>query len=887
MHQIGERESGITPSVVRLRDYRPPEFVIPSVSLRFDLGESVTTVESRLSIKRNESTATTLVLQGEELKLISIDMDGVPLRQDAYHIDAEKLTLHHTPDQFTLTIRNHIHPENNTALMGLYLSNGIFCTQCEAEGFRKITYFVDRPDVLSVYTTTIEANRRRCPVLLSNGNLKEQGVRGDRHWTTWHDPFPKPCYLFAVVAGDLGHIRDEFVTRSGKRVSLYVFAEPHNIDKCDHALASMKQAMIWDEETYGREYDLERSMVVAVDDFNMGAMENKGLNIFNSKYVLAKPTTATDADYESILGVIGHEYFHNWSGNRVTCRDWFQLSLKEGFTVFRDQEFSADLTSRGVKRIEDVNRLRTDQFREDAGPMAHPVRPDSYLKINNFYTFTVYNKGAEVVRMLYRLVGGARFHRGTDLYFHRHDGQAVTTEEFVKAMEDANKVDLKQFRRWYSQAGTPRIHFRSRYDGRTRSLTLNITQSCPATPGQTEKKPFYIPLSIALLNSAGGHVPLQLEGEDVSVDEHDSSRVLVLSENTHRFRFINVAEKPVISLLRGFSAPVNVERDITDEDLCFLMAYDTDPFSRWEAGQELMRKHILNMIDTGQRAISLNVTQVVIEAFHRSLEGTIDDPAFTALLLKLPSETLLAEAMDEIDPVAVHAARRHMKKALAEALEGQFLKLYEVLTDSGPYHTDQLSIGRRRLRNLCLSFLMELDTSYAWKLCDSQFKTANNMTDQLAALRCLVNSEAPCRDRALDDFYACWKNEPLVVDKWLVIQATARSPNTMEVVQSLIEHPAFSAANPNKVRALIGAFAAQNPLRFHGEDGGGYRFVADWVVKLDPLNPQMAARLASSFQSWRRYDNTRRAAMRAQLERIQALSHVSLDVFEVASKALA
>lgn len=883
-----DRSSADSPRVTFRRDYRPSEFVIPRVRLRINLDAADTHVEAELDVARRvPGTSMPLVLDGRNLTIDELAIDGVPLPVAAFKVDADSLTILDVPDDFRLTIHNKIRPRDNTALTGLYVSNGIFCTQCEAEGFRRITYFLDRPDVLSVYTTTLEAKRSQCPVLLSNGNLQDQGSHDDgRHWATWHDPFPKPSYLFALVAGDLGRVSGEFTTRSNRSVGLDVYAECHNIDKCDHALECMSKAMAWDETAYGREYDLERYIIVAVDDFNMGAMENKGLNIFNSKYVLAKSDTATDADYESILGVIGHEYFHNWSGNRVTCRDWFQLSLKEGFTVFRDQQFSADMTSPGVKRIEDVNILRTYQFNEDSGPMAHPVRPESYVEINNFYTLTVYNKGAEVIRMLSQLLGADDFRSGTDLYFDRHDGQAVTTDDFITAMEDANSVDLEQFRLWYSQAGTPEVTINSHYDADDRSFTLNTIQSCPATPGQREKQPFHIPMALALLDSSGKHMALQLEDKNRLQVAVQTSRVFELQDRTHRFRFVNVPESPVLSVFRNFSAPVKWQHEATDAELRVLLAHDSDPFSRWEAGQRLFRDYLLQAVAAQQQNLGRPDSQNVLAAIRMILQDALPDPALAAHLLALPSEIALAEAMHKVDPDSIHLVRRRLKTDIATELRTPLRALYQRWADPGPYRVDQVAIGRRALRNLCLEYLVELDDDETWALCQAQFESAHNMTDQIAALRCFANSGAPKRESNLADFYAQWRHESLVLDKWLAIQATARRIDTLQTVRSLTAHAAFSKSNPNKIRALIGAFSAHNPVRFHAADGQGYKFLADWVVTLDATNPQVAARLVAGFLSWRRYDEDRQAAIVTQLERIAGISGLSVDVYEVVHKAL-
>ncbi|GBE11484.1 aminopeptidase N [bacterium BMS3Bbin12] len=872
---------------VYLKDYRPPEFRIETAELYFDLREAGTIVRSRLFIERDARTPPShpLVLSGEGMELVSVALDGRTLTPGEYRVDEEGLTVPGVPARFALETENRIHPADNTALEGLYVSGGNFCTQCEAEGFRRITYFLDRPDVMARYTTTLVADRARCPVLLSNGNPVAHGELADgRHWVRWEDPFPKPSYLFALVGGDLAWIEDEFTTRSGRKVRLRLYVQRHNLDKCAHAMECLKRAMRWDEEAYGREYDLDLFMIVAVDDFNMGAMENKGLNIFNSACVLASPGTATDDDFQAILGVVGHEYFHNWSGNRVTCRDWFQLSLKEGFTVFRDQEFSAETASRGVERIRDVNVLRNAQFREDAGPMAHPVRPESYQEIGNFYTATVYLKGAEVVRMLRNLLGAEGFRRGADLYFERHDGRAVTTDDFVCAMEDAAGADLAQFRLWYSQAGSPELHVERRYDPGAGTCTLTVRQDCPPTPGQPEKAPFHIPLAVGLLTRDGRELPLCLAGEAHPVA---GTRVLELRREVETFVFTGIPEEPVVSLLRGFSAPVKVHMDRDDEELAFLMARDTDSFSRWDAGQELAVKVLLRLVEAQRNGADLAADPVLVEAFRRSLLGAEADRAFLARLLTLPSEDYVAESLDRIDPVAVHEAHRFLRRALAKALHEPLLETYRSLGESGPYRIDPDSVGRRSLRNLCLGYLMQGDDPRTVQLCLDQFHSGTNMTDVLAALSALARSERPEREPALEEFYERWKDDPLVVDKWFAIQASAPLPDALERVRALTRHPAFNPRNPNKIRALVGAFCRGNPARFHARDGAGYAFLGDWILELDPINPQIAARLVGVLSRWRRYEPRLGELMRAQLERVLAAPNLSRDTYEIASKSLA
>jgi aminopeptidase N len=872
-----------------LKDYRPPDYLVETVMLEFDLDETRTRVKSLMTVSCNHDRSEgmhPLVLDGAGLKLLAISLDGRPLGPDSYKLDAVTLTLLPVADRFTLELVTELNPSANTELSGLYLSGGNFCTQCEAEGFRKITCYPDRPDVMARFFTTIIADSKRFPTLLSNGNLAGEGVLpGGRHFAKWHDPFPKPAYLFALVGGDLARIRDAFTTMSGKKVDLSIFVQHHNKDKCGHAMESLKLAMKWDEETYGREYDLDTFMIVAVDDFNMGAMENKGLNVFNSKYILAGQETATDADFQAIMGVVGHEYFHNWSGDRVTCRDWFQLSLKEGFTVFRDQQFMEDMTSAGVKRISDVAVLRTHQFREDAGPLAHPVRPESYVEINNFYTLTVYNKGAEVIRMMRSLLGRVGFRKGTDLYFSRHDGQAVTTNDFVRAMEDANGADLSQFKLWYSQAGTPELHVSRSYDPQAMSYTLTFRQTCPPTPGQPEKKPMHIPVAVGLLGKDGKDMPIKIEGERGRGGE-GATKILEIKKSEETFVFVDVPHEPVPSILRHFSAPVKVKTDITDDELLFLMANDSDEFNRWDAGQQLAVKRVLGLVEDLRQGRTPGLDRPFIDAFGRTLVGPFEDKAFQAFALSLPAETWLADFMKVIDPQAIHEARRFAQKTLAGELKAGFLDQYAANEDTGPYTTDQTSVGRRSLKNACLGYLMELDEPGVRKLCLEQYRTATNMTDAIASLANLANTDCPERREALDSFYEKWKNDPLVMDKWLSIQAMSRLPDTLGVVKSLTRHPVFNIKNPNKVRALIAAFSS-NPVRFHDPSGGGYEFLADYVILLDPMNPQIASRLVSAFSMWKRYDETRKALMKAQLERILNMPKLSRDVHEIVAKSLA
>ena len=879
------RESN--PQTIYLKDYSCPEYLIDTVELTFDLDEAHTRVESRLSLRRNplsNVSETPLVLQGEGLELVTIELNGRPLSAQDYQLGEESLTIMGVPQdgRFELRIENRINPAANTALEGLYLSSSMLCTQCEAQGFRKITWFLDRPDVMARFKTTLRADVQRFPVLLSNGNKVAAGQLHDgRHWVSWEDPFAKPCYLFALVAGQLECVSDTFTTGSGRSIALEIFVEAHNVDKCAHAMQSLKNAMRWDENVYGLEYDLDLYMIVAVDHFNMGAMENKGLNVFNTKFVLARPDTATDSDYEHIEGVIAHEYFHNWSGNRVTCRDWFQLSLKEGFTVFRDQEFSADQTSRAVKRIEDVNALRTRQFAEDAGPLAHPIRPEAYIEINNFYTLTVYEKGAEVVRMLHTLLGSAGFRKGSDLYFSRHDGQAVTCEDFVKAMEDANQLDLTQFRLWYSQAGTPVVQVNCHYVAEAETLHLDISQSCPPTPNQPHKQALHIPIKLGLLAPDGSVADFEYAGR------RQSELVLNLTQAEQRFSLQGLVFEPVVSLLRGFSAPVTLKMQRSLSELAFLLQHDTDGFSRWEAGQQLNCQVIFGLIDAIQNKRALALEPVVIEAYRSLLSSEMDDLSYQAQLLGLPEESYISGQMAVIDVDAVHQARQFLKKTLAEQCQDAFLALYQRhhRDESGCF--DAAAVGRRRIKNTCLGYLVSLESEHAFQLAEAQFRQAGNMTDQMAALSMIVNSRHPAKTACLEQFYQQWQHEALVIDKWFALQATSISPNTFATVQRLMQHPAFDIRTPNRVRALVGAFTQANPVHFHARNGEGYRFLADQVLRLNELNPQIASRMVTGLAQWRRYDLDRQTLMKQELQRIVAIESLSRDVYEIASKSLA
>ena len=885
-----------------LKDYSPPPFTIETTDLHFDLYEDHASVVAKLLFKCNGgSDVTSLRLHGQVLTLEKVFINGQQLNSDQYSQDDESLTipaldslLGETFEEFQFECHTRIEPQNNTALEGLYKSKKMFCTQCEAEGFRRITYYLDRPDVMSVFTTTVAADKAKYPVLLSNGNNIASGdVDGapDRHWVTWEDPFKKPSYLFALVAGDLLSLDDTFVTCSDREIELRIFVEEKDIDKCDHAMLSLKNSMRWDEEVYGREYDLDIFMIVAVDDFNMGAMENKGLNVFNTSCVLASPQTTTDFSFQRVEAVVAHEYFHNWSGNRVTCRDWFQLSLKEGFTVYRDSEFSADMGSRTVKRVEDVSFLQTVQFAEDGGPMAHSVRPDSYMEISNFYTVTIYEKGAEVVRMIALLLGPEKFRAGSDLYFERHDGQAVTTEDFVKAMEDASNIDLGQFRNWYYQAGTPVISIQSEFDADTKRYTLYVSQSCPDTPGQSNKKPLTVPLRLGLLGSDGKDLPLRLLADDASPSKTD--RVLSVTQQEQQFVFEGLESEPIPSLLRGFSAPVRLQYDYSRAELLFLMVNDSDGFNRWNASQLLTIGLIDELQSDLAAGIDLALPQSLVDAYAGVLDSTLSDPsvdkAMVAQLLSLPTVGFLIETAEVADVESIHRVREFLLNGVAAKFYSLFLDVYTANTSDAEYAANAESIARRSLKNLALSYLMRSDKDEAVTLAQTQFVQASNMTDQLSGLRCLVNSGAGAavdlKRAALDSFYKQWSHEPLVVDQWFVAQAVCQLPGSLAQVKQLLEHADFDIRNPNKVRSLIGAFCGQNHLGFHDASGEGYEFLADQVLVLDKLNPQIASRLLTPLTRWRKFSATRQGLMQAQLRRIKAQEELSKDLFEIVEKS--
>jgi len=895
-----------TPVTVYRKDYQPYPYAIPTVTLAFDLDPETTLVHSTLRIERKADAPANapLVLDGAELELVSLHVDGKPWPTEQYTLDDAALVLSNLPAQATVEIVSRCQPSANSTLMGLYVSGGNFFTQCEAEGFRRITYFADRPDVMSRYQVTLRAGDAY-PVLLSNGNLLSTRTLPDgRQEAHWEDPFPKPCYLFALVAGQLTHRETTVKTASGRPVLLQVYSDPGSEDRTEWALESLVRALQWDETRFGLELDLDRFMVVAVRDFNMGAMDNKGLNIFNAAYVLADPHTATDANYEGIEAVIGHEYFHNWTGNRVTCRDWFQLSLKEGLTVFRDQEFTADMMARGldaaaaasaraVKRIDDVVTLRAAQFPEDAGPMAHPIRPESYQEIGNFYTATVYEKGAEVIRMQHTLLGADGFRAGIDEYFRRHDGQAVTCDDFVAAMESVYTRlnpgrDLSVFRRWYRQAGTPRVAVTLDYDAAAQRCTVTLSQSCPLVGvekragGDYVKAPFHIPFALGLLDAEGRALPLYLDGASQPQD----TALLELTEPRQQWVFDNVPAKPVPSLLRGFSAPVIVEYDWTDEELALLSAHDRDPFARWEAGQELATRQILALAAQHQAGAPLQVNTGFIDAWRALLTDPALDAGYRARALALPSEKTLAERQEAIDPPALAAARDFLRRELGRQLATQWREAFDANQTPGAYSPAPGPAGQRALKNQALGHLMAAEVEGAQALAQSQFDQAGNMTDSLAALGTLVNyAPGEIAAQALDTFYTRWKDDPLVIDKWFMLQATALSSN-VDSVRALMNHPAFTLRNPNRARALVFQFCLNNARGLHRADGAGYDYWAEQVLALDALNPEIAARLTRALDNWARFVPELRAPMQAALQRVRNHTGLSRNVLEIVSKAL-
>jgi aminopeptidase N len=861
------RTAAAAPPVIHREDYRPPDWLVPDVSLDFQLDPAATRVRARLEVRRNEMHHRPLRLEGDGLTPLAVRIDG-ELAADAWRMDGSALLIDLPGTAHVIETEVEIVPEANSQLMGLYASSGMLCTQCEPEGFRRITFFPDRPDVLSRYVVRMEADKAAFPILLSNGDRTGGGdLPGGRHWAEWSDPFFKPSYLFAIVAADLAANRDSFTTRSGKPVDLAIWVKPADLPKTEHAMAALKASMAWDERVYGREYDLGEFHIVAVADFNFGAMENKSLNIFNSRYILADPDTATDADYDAIAGVVAHEYFHNWSGNRVTCRDWFQLSLKEGFTVFRDQQFSADQGSAAVKRIEDVRGLRAAQFPEDAGPLAHPIRPESYMEISNFYTATVYNKGAEVIRMLHTILGAEQFRLGSDLYFERHDGTAATCEDFIRAMEDASGVDLGQFRLWYSQAGTPRVRASLTHEPGGGRARLTLQQSLPATPGQAHKQPMPIPLKVALFG--------ELTGESFGGEQ-----LVMLAEEKHELLFEGIGERPILSINRGFSAPVVIETNRSAADLAFLSARDDDPFARYEAIQQLM-------VDTLVGAVAGVPADhgPVIEAVRQTLANPALDAAFLAEAVLLPSESFIGDQMAVVDPDTIRQVREALRGALGEELEDEW-RAAHARSQANRYEYTPSAKGARRLRTVALGFLAATTAPDAASLAYRQFEDADNMTDRQGALGILVNTDAPERQAALDRFYDRYRDNGLVLDKWFTTQALSTRDDTLDAVEQLARHPDFTLANPNRLRSLVGAFSG-NQRAFHDSSGRGYRFLADMVLAVDKLNPQTAAKLVPPLGRWRRFDAARAGLMKAELERVLTTPGLSKDVFEQVSKSLA
>jgi aminopeptidase N len=868
------------PRSIRLEDYRPPDWLIDTVELDVSLNANATTVRAKLRLRPNGAAAPTpLVLDGDDLKLVSLAIDGKPLPAESFIATPARLTVPQPPNgPFELTIETRLDPAANTKLMGLYRAGATYCTQCEAEGFRRITY------VMAVYTTRVEADKAEAPVLLANGNLVAQGdVAGtNRHFAVWHDPFKKPCYLFALVGGNLGRLADTFITMSGRKVALHIYVEPGKEERARYAMDSLKRAMRWDEEAFGREYDLDIFMIVAVSAFNMGAMENKGLNIFNDKYVLASPATATDADYANIEAVIAHEYFHNWTGDRITCRDWFQLCLKEGLTVFRDREFSADQRSRAVERISDVRSLRAHQFVEDAGPLAHPVRPHLYQEINNFYTTTVYDKGAEIVRMIRVLLGPEVFRRGMDLYFTRHDGEAATVEQFVQCFADASGRDFTQFMRWYEQAGTPDVLVAPHYDAKTKTYRLEIAQTIAPTPGQPVKEPALIPIAVGLVGADGDDLPLELEGTELT------RGVIELSKPSQSFVFTGVGERPIPSLNRGFSAPIKLNLPLVPDELRFLAAHDSDPFNRWQAVQTLAMSLLTANVAALRKGEPARNDEGLIAALGAIIDDQTLEPAFIALMLVPPLEADIARELGhDVDPDAVFGARQRLRAAIGERLGAPLAQSYARMATVGPYRPDAESTGRRSLRNICLALLAATGRPDAIARALSQYETADNMTDRMAALETLSLHAGPERTQALEDFYRRYADDPLIIDKWLALQAAIPEPATLERVRGLTKHPAFSMANPNRVRSLIGAFAQINHTQFNRADGAGYDFVADNLLALDAKNPQVAARLMGAFRSWRALEKGRRARAERTLRRVAAAPSLSRDVADIVGRTLA
>lgn len=869
---------------IRLKDYRPPDWLVDQVWLDVSLHPARTKVRATLLLRPNpESTAAPVVLDGDGLSLVSLAIEGAALSADSYVATPDSLTIPQPPNgPFKLEIETVIDPSANTQLSGLYRSNGTYCTQCEAEGFRRITYFPDRPDVMAHYTTRIEADKKEVPLLLANGNLIEAGATPEgRHFAVWQDPHPKPSYLFALVGGDLACIEDRFVTMSGRSVTLRIFVEHGKENRCAYAMDALKRSMRWDETEFGREYDLDIFMIVAVSDFNMGAMENKGLNIFNDKYVLASAETATDADFAHIEAVIAHEYFHNWTGNRITCRDWFQLCLKEGLTVFRDQEFSSDMRSRPVKRIADVRALRSAQFIEDSGPLAHPVRPESYKEINNFYTATVYEKGAELVRMIQTLIGKEKFRAGMDLYFSRHDGEAATVEEFIRCFADASGRDMSQFIRWYTQAGTPEVTVEGRFDEANKVYTLECSQKIPPTPGQPTKEPMVVPLSFGLVGRDGCDLSLMSS-------DNNKSNPIVLTEAKSRFEFFGINERPVLSINRGFSAPIKLVSNHSRDELSFLAAHDSDPFNRWQALQTISMRTLVENADAARAGRHLRSDDQLVSAVSAILEDRSLEPAFVALALVPPGESDIArEIAQDIDPDAIFQARTALRAEIGDRLMPLLTAAYDQMAVNGGYFPDAQSAGRRALKNVALDLLAASGRASAVTRAARHYHDADNMTDRMAALAALSPHDVRERNQALDDFYIRYASDALVIDKWFALQAVIPQPETLARVRALTAHPAFSMSNPNRVRALVGAFAHGNATQFNRADGAGYMFIAETILALDPKNPQVSARLATAFRSWRILEKNRRSKAETALNRIKASSGISRDLSDIVERALA
>jgi aminopeptidase N len=876
-----------TAQPIRLKDYRQPDWLVETVDLDFSLHPTQTKVRATLKLTPNpKGPAAPVMLDGDGLSLVSLKIDGVQLPADSFMATPDQLTIPQPPNgPFTLEIESLVDPTANTQLSGLYRSSGTFCTQCEAEGFRRITYFPDRPDVMAVYTTRIEADKSQAPVLLSNGNLIDAGdLPGGRHFATWHDPHKKPSYLFALVGGDLACVEDTFVTMSGRKVTLRIYVEHGKEGRCGYAMDSLKRSMRWDEQAYGREYDLDIFMIVAVSDFNMGAMENKGLNVFNDKYVLASGDVATDSDFAGVEAVIAHEYFHNWTGNRITCRDWFQLCLKEGLTVFRDQEFSSDMRSRPVKRIADVRGLRAAQFIEDSGPLAHPVRPEQYKEINNFYTSTIYEKGSEVVRMVHTLLGAKKFRAGMDLYFERHDGQAATIEQFIQCFADVSGHDMTQFMLWYSQAGTPEVTVSGRFDAAARTYTLICRQTVPSTPNQPVKAPMVIPLVTGLVGRDGQDLPLTLAG----VGGQIAQGVLVLDAAEKTFTFGDIAERPVLSINRGFSAPIKLDSDLTAADLSFLAAHDSDPFNRWQALQTTAMRLLVGNVARLRDGGAPRQDDVLIAAMAAILGDKALEPAFMALALSPPGEGDIArEIGKDVDPDAIYRARAALRADIGGRLEPALAKAYDALAVAGPYSPDATAAGKRALRNVALDLMAAGGAALAIARAKQQYDAADNMTDRFAALATLSLHNVPERSAALANFYERYAADALVIDKWFSLQAMTPRAETLDEVRVLTGHTAFSYGNPNRVRALIGAFAQANPTQFNRADGRGYEFIADTILALDPKNPQLASRMATAFRTWRTLEPVRRALAEAALRRIKSTPSLSRDVADIVERALA